>query len=296
MASYCIISFMRIVVDIRERGLFDRIFEALLHLPEDKLKQIDVVTENLPIGDILIQNADKQTILIIERKTYEDMLASIKDGRYEEQSHRLTNTSNLPPHSIIYLLEGVFSNIREPVKRKMIYSAMASCSYFKGFSVMKTASVHETGEWIVALTEKIGRELEKGRLPHYRSEVLKNTLTPQGRGGEGGEGAVEEGTEGEEKQAGGSGPIPITNYCNFVKKVKKDNVTPENIGEIVLSQIPGISNVTAITIMKKFSTFPQLLAALRENPDSLNDISMETNGKQRKISKSSIENIKKYFL
>ena len=291
MASYCIISFMRIVVDIRERGLFDRIFEALLHLPEDKLKQIDVVTENLPIGDILIQNADKQTILIIERKTYEDMLASIKDGRYEEQSHRLVNTSNLPPHSIIYLLEGVFSNIREPVKRKMIYSAMASCSYFKGFSVMKTASVHETGEWIVALTEKIGRELEKGRLPHYRSEVLKNTLTPHV-----GEGAVEEGTEGEEKQAGGYGPIHITNYCNFVKKVKKDNVTPENIGEIVLSQIPGISSVTAITIMKKFSTFPQLLGALRENPDCLNDITMETNGKQRKISKSSIENIKKYFI
>lgn len=291
MASYCIISFMRIVVDIRERGLFDRIFEALLHLPEDKLKQIDVVTENLPIGDILIQNADKQTILIIERKTYEDMLASIKDGRYEEQSHRLTNTSNLPPHSIIYLLEGVFSNIREPVKRKMIYSAMASCSYFKGFSVMKTASVHETGEWIVALTEKIGRELEKGRAPYYRLEVLKNTLTPQGE--EGGEGEVEEGVV---KVEGGSGSVHITNYCNFVKKVKKDNVTPENIGEIVLSQIPGISNVTAIAIMKKFSTFPQLMAALRENPDCLNDITMESNGKQRKISKSCIENIKKYFL
>lgn len=287
MASYRIISFMRIVVDVRERDLFNRIYESLLHLPEDKLKRIDIFSENLPIGDILIQNNDQQTLLIIERKTYTDLLASIKDGRYEEQSHRLLNTSNLPPHSIVYLLEGMFSNIREPSQKKMIYSAMTSCSYFKGFSLMKTSSMHETGEWIVALTEKIDRELERGRMPHYRIEALTNTLTA--------EGAAVEGDEGQGQAGGSSNPNPA-NYCNFVKKVKKDNVTPENIGEIVLSQIPGISNVTAISIMKKFSTFPQLMAALTENPDCLNDITTENNGKQRKISKSCIENIKKYFL
>ena len=30
-------------------------------------------------------------------------------------------------------------------------------------------------------------------------------------------------------------------YTNVVHKVKKKNITPENIGEIILSQIPGIS-------------------------------------------------------
>jgi DNA integrity scanning protein DisA with diadenylate cyclase activity len=87
------------------------------------------------------------------------------------------------------------------------------------------------------------------------------------------------------------------NYCNFVKKVKKDNITPDNIGEIILCQIPGISSVTAITIMKQYGTFPKLIDALRENPQCLDGIACEsTNGKTRKISKSSIENIRNFLL
>ena len=87
------------------------------------------------------------------------------------------------------------------------------------------------------------------------------------------------------------------NYCNFVKKVKKDNITPENIGEIILCQIPGISSVTAITIMKKYVTFPKLIMALQENPQCLDGMACESsNGKSRKISKSSIENIVKFLV
>jgi plasmid maintenance system antidote protein VapI len=79
--------------------------------------------------------------------------------------------------------------------------------------------------------------------------------------------------------------------------VKKDNITPENIGEIMLCQIPGISSVTAIAIMKQFGTFPKLIMALQENPQCLDGMACETaNGKTRKISKSSIENIHKFFI
>ena len=86
------------------------------------------------------------------------------------------------------------------------------------------------------------------------------------------------------------------NYVNFVKKVKKDNITPENIGEIILSQIPGISSVTAIAIMKTHGTFPMLIDALRENPNCLdNTVAVVAGGKQRKISKTCIANIKLYL-
>jgi hypothetical protein len=44
------------------------------------------------------------------------------------------------------------------------------------------------------------------------------------------------------------------NYVNVIKKVKKENITPENIDEIMLCQIPGISSVTALAIIKKFNT------------------------------------------
>jgi plasmid maintenance system antidote protein VapI len=90
--------------------------------------------------------------------------------------------------------------------------------------------------------------------------------------------------------------IPAPNYCTVVKKVKKDNVTPENIGEIILCQIPGISAVTAIAIMKKFGTFPQLIKELQSNINCLDDIVCETKGKTRKIGKNCIENIKKYLV
>ena len=88
----------------------------------------------------------------------------------------------------------------------------------------------------------------------------------------------------------------VANYCTVVKKIKKDNVTPENIGEIILCQIPGISAVTAISVMKRFSTFPNLMKELQTNTDCLDNITFDTNGKTRKISKTCVENIKKYLL
>jgi ERCC4-type nuclease len=243
------------------------------------MKRIEIVREDLPIGDVLIQNQDHNTVLVIERKTFPDLVASVKDGRYEEQSHRLTNTAGVHPHSIIYLLEGMFSTTTSQHK-KLIFSCMTSLNYYKGFSVLRTGTIYETGELLVAITEKIDRETLKGRIPYVAIQGTPPTNTITLAPGE----PSERGPE----------PTAAMNYCNFVKKVKKENITPENIGEIVLTQIPGISSVTALAIMKKFSTIPKMLAALKENPDCMNDIVIESNGKSRKITKC-IENIKRFF-
>ena len=88
----------------------------------------------------------------------------------------------------------------------------------------------------------------------------------------------------------------IANYCTVVKKIKKENITPENIGEIILSQIPGISSVTAIAIMKNFNNISLLIDTMKQNPNCLENIQYETNGKMRKISKSCIQSIIKYLL
>ena len=48
--------------------------------------------------------------------------------------------------------------------------------------------------------------------------------------------------------------------------------------------------------MKPFKTFPEFMQQLQTNSDFLNTISYETNGKTRKINKSSIESIKQYLL
>jgi ERCC4-type nuclease len=282
---------------------------------------VDLSKEVLPIGDVLIQTNEGKDVLIIERKTFADLLSSIKDGRYEEQSYRLLNSSGFPPHSVFYLLEGMFSQLRTGIESKIIYSAMTSLQFFKGFSVHRAATTQESAEWILHMAEKIGREFSKGRIPYYLTNAYlgnlhkstngedasrpKNALYPFSNRQSETVNATEPGgaTEpvGSTESGGATELVGATeptssNYCTVVKKVKKDNVTPENIGEIILCQIPGISSVTAMAIMKEFKTFPHLITELQRNPQCIENMTIETNGKTRKINKSSLENIRKYLL
>jgi ERCC4-type nuclease len=85
-------------------------------------------------------------------------------------------------------------------------------------------------------------------------------------------------------------------YCSVVKKVKKDNITGENIGEIMLCQIPGISSASALAILAEFKTLPNLIKAIETNETCLNNIcTKDANGKSRKISKAAIATIIKFL-
>ena len=72
---------MQFIIDNREKEL------------KDYFKNNDNIKfENLDIGDIVIKDNDK-IIMMIERKTLEDLSASIKDGRYKEQKIRLKSAT-----------------------------------------------------------------------------------------------------------------------------------------------------------------------------------------------------------
>jgi hypothetical protein len=65
----------------------------------------------------------------------------------------------------------------------------------------------------------------------------------------------------------------------------------------MLSQIPGISSVTAIAIMDKFKTIQNLIDCIKENQNCLDDITYNTSKDQkRKINKTSINNLKEYLV
>jgi len=86
------------------------------------------------------------------------------------------------------------------------------------------------------------------------------------------------------------------NYCSVIKKVKKDNITPENIGEIMLCQIPGISTTSALAILAQFKTLPNLIEQMKADEKCLNNIvTTDANGKTRKISKTAIATIIKFL-
>uniref|UniRef100_A0A6C0B7V4 ERCC4 domain-containing protein n=1 Tax=viral metagenome TaxID=1070528 RepID=A0A6C0B7V4_9ZZZZ len=267
---------MRVILDERERDLY----LACQSIVESNQTYVKLTKEVLPLGDVYVKTDEEKDVLIIERKTIADLLASIKDGRYGEQSYRLIHSSGFPCHSVIYIIEGSISQLRTTMERKIVYSALASLNYFKGFSVIRTGSIAETAEYIVWMCDKIERNFLKGEFPYYLQAVREPSIS----------------NEDEHQNVLRQSDTAPANYCTVVKKVKKENVTPENIGEIVLCQIPGISSTSAIAIMQKFGTFPQLLKALQENPNCLDDIGYESKGKFRKINKPCIDNIKKYFL
>ena len=124
----------------------------------------------MALGDIIICDDDETELLLIERKSLADLAASIKDGRYSEQSYRL-NSYSLHNHNIIYLIEGNLSmfgsnyhsnyNRNQRINKKSLQSSILTLLYYKGFSVLRTMSIEETSEMILQMCDKIGREKTK---------------------------------------------------------------------------------------------------------------------------------------
>jgi ERCC4-type nuclease len=270
---------MIIKIDVREAELLKKCETNLGML--SNFKDLKIEALQLPLGDIIISDGEKD-LVIIERKSISDLAASIKDGRYEEQSYRLKNLWH-HNHNIIYLIEGdlnKYNSFKERIDKQTIYSAMVSINYYKGFSVWRSFSMDETAMIICNMAYKLGKD--KSKQPFYSNSLINNSNSDTN--------TLE--TKEDQQQ-----PIPSEkDYCTVVKKVKKDNITIENIGEIMLCQIPGISSVTALAILAQFKTLPNLIKSIEIDENCLNTISTtDANGKSRKISKTAIATIIKFL-
>lgn len=275
---------MIIKVDNREHELYKQLTLCLDLSP--KYKDIKIVYENLPLGDIIF-NDGQQDCLIIERKTWKDLAASIKDGRYEEQSFRL-NGSTFANHNIIYLIEGditKYNCFKDRLDKSTLYSALFSILYFKGFSIIQTRSLEESATILCCMMCKLINGLSKNKKAYYTNN--KNNLDID--------------LVSDNKLKDSDSNETTTNYgekdyTHVVKKVKKDNITINNIGEIMLSQLPGISSTSALAILAEYKTLPNLIAQLQLNPNCLDNIyTTDCNGKQRKLNKSIIKTIQTYL-
>ena len=296
---------MIIKVDIREQEMFKLIKYYLEISPS--YKNITVVTENLPLGDVIICDENNVERLIIERKSIRDLSSSIKDGRYEEQSYRL-NGSPFSNHNIIYLIEGDLNSkflFKDRIDKISLYSAMFSLNHYKGFSVLRTFTIDETSLVICNMAYKMNKCDNENKKPYYKNKIealaepVSKLLCESGF--EQADVVIQETPTTTEQNI-----VVVENneteanekdYCAVIKKVKKENITPQNIGEIMLCQIPGISSVSAIAILKEFQTLPNLLNKLHENNDCLNEVSyVNSKNQTRKINKTVIQNIKKFLL
>lgn len=301
---------MRLIIDNREHALYEKCELIITNNPG----YTTVESAVLPIGDILVKTDEGKDVMIVERKTLADLLASIKDGRYEEQSHRLKYASGFPAHNVVYIIEGMLSTLRTFMEKKLVISAIASLNYFKGFSVFRTSGVQETADTLIYMADKIDRNFMKGILPSYLLPDISNTFTPNQLTSEAkecetksetkseakGEAKSGEAKEGETKSEAKECDNPTggsesqKSYSGFVKTIKKENITQENIGEIMLCQIPGISSIYAQAILKFFGGFSKMIELVKLETVKFDDISYETKGKMRRIPKTCGEQIKKF--
>jgi len=278
---------MRIRVDNREQELLIHIRELIVNIP--LFKDLEVQVENLPLGDIIISNNVEDKVYI-ERKSINDLAASIKDGRYEEQSYRL-NGLNHHNHNIIYLIEGDVNRPNRFKDNKMekltLYSSIFSLNYYKGFSVIRSFSMDESAIFICNTANKLRKGEAENKPPYYKSNLNSNLTNV----------VLSDTSEEKDTCQDDENTGTDKNYVSVIKKIKKDNITPDNIGEIMLCQIPGISSVTAIAILDKYKTLPNLITHLQENENCLKDISYTNSKNQvRKVNKTSLVNIVKFLL
>jgi crossover junction endonuclease MUS81 len=298
---------MNIKIDIRENDLLQKITQLVTNIP--LFKDIQIKSEVLPLGDIIVCNEDAE-IIVIERKTLNDLLSSIKDGRYEEQSYRLNGLDH-HNHNIIYLIEGDINRMNHfkmdnKLEKQTLYSSMFSLNYYKGFSVFRSISLEETAIIICNMTYKLKKE--KDRKPYYENkkdlfviEEVNQNLKKENNLQDVQNNEPNEPNENNEpnetNENNETNKKECKNYVNVVKKIKKENITQDNIDEIMLCQIPGISSVTALAIINKYNSLSNLIKELDKNNDCLNEItSKNEKGQIRKISKTSISNIVKFLL
>jgi ERCC4-type nuclease len=275
---------MLIKIDYREIKLIQYLTGII---KEDA--NIKMVTENLPIGDIILCDDLGQEKAIIERKSLADLAASIRDGRYKEQGFRL-NQCDLHNHQIYYLIEGDLRHYK-PFKgspdKKALLSAMTSMSFFKGFSLYRTMNLEESAEWLLQFALKLEKEGGKAKPFYLASAAGPSVAGPSAS-------AVDQVASATENVASAQ-----ASYAEVVpnKRIKKDNITAANIGEIMLAQIPSVSTTAAAAIMQKFSTFATLMNALQADPHCLNTITTTNkNGEKRKLTKPCIQAIFDFLL
>jgi ERCC4-type nuclease len=143
-------STITLIIDNRENKLIEEINK--LRTSHLSFQKICVETKNLDLGDVNIKVNHHD--ILIERKSVDDLLASIKDGRYEEQSFRLQSVKD--QQHIYYVIEGKVKS-----QQQTVYSSILSLNYFKGFSVLKTQDVKETAEMLLYFCVKLEKEKNK---------------------------------------------------------------------------------------------------------------------------------------
>jgi ERCC4-type nuclease len=210
---------IHLIIDNREHALI-----KLLNA-----NSIPHTVEMLEIGDIMFRNGE-ETVLVIERKTVNDLKASICDGRGREQKARLLNCG-LKTSRVMYLIEGKLSMSLDSkvsgVPVSTLIGSIINTQLRDDIKVYKTSTIDESVNFIQRLLEK----LESDGSVYFKSETS----------------SMNDGS-----------------YASTLKTRKKDNITPSVWFISQLAMIPQVTELIAVEIIKVYPNVSSIIKAYEE--------------------------------
>lgn len=173
---------VELVLDVREiRAKTDRDYmrEGLGQ------KGVDAIMRSLELGDALWvakckdasflsrSGAEGDEVVldwIVERKRLDDLIGSIKDGRFHEQKFRLKKSG---VKNVIYIVEEKRMDAEGLSKyEEMVRSAIASTQVVNGYFLKKTQAMDDTIRYLARMTKLLKKQYEAKPLYVIPTEVL----------------------------------------------------------------------------------------------------------------------------
>lgn len=120
-------------------------------------------SRTLPVGDIWIGLSGEEIGrggVVIERKTTNDLEASVLDGRYREQRTRLTTYCQQRGARPLYVIEGIMDRIWGKLSQETLQKYLNRLALRYGVAVIHTESVDATAALCKTLASQISAEPE----------------------------------------------------------------------------------------------------------------------------------------
>ena len=112
--------------------------------------------EQLDIGDIQIvaslEDEKEEQLILIERKTIDDLAKSIVDGRYREQKKRILGSSF---KKIIYLIEGDIEGYSGSLPKSTLRNTLINCTVRDNIYILRSKDLEESSYIIKTMYEKL---------------------------------------------------------------------------------------------------------------------------------------------
>jgi ERCC4-type nuclease len=125
--------------------------------------------ENLEYGDFqLVYNNEVK--FIFERKTIDDLLASIKDGRYNNQKARLFEV--YAPSQIYYIIEGTVKMDDSKTQDKIVLSSLINTALRDKIGIFQTKSLNDTFQLLCGIYMRFKEHPEKYLGSAQKSEAV----------------------------------------------------------------------------------------------------------------------------